>query len=381
MKDKEGYKALFEYATIGIVVVSQDGVIRQVNPNARGMFGFESNELVGKPLEILLPNRFLKGHSKMRDGYFEKPVARPMGNGGELWAKRKDGSEFPAEISLGSFVLEGERLAVAFITDISERKILDEKQKNQAHELEEKVHERTHELAQTLEREKEINELKTRFVSMASHEFRTPLSAILTSVSLIGKYTLSEQQDKRDKHINRIKSSVNNLTSILNDFLSLDKLEQGKVEIEKTSFNLFDFCQGLVSEMENITKAGQAVKIDMSNEINILAQDKRILRNVLINLISNAIKYSPEDSSIDLRASTEKGKVVIEVEDYGMGIPKDEQKHMFTRFFRAKNAINIEGTGLGLNIVKRYIELMNASISFKSQTEVGTKFTIEFKNL
>jgi len=380
MKEEEGYKALFEYATIGIVVVSQDGMIFQVNPNAQSMFGYEAKDLVGKSLETLLPNRFLKGHSKMRDGYFEQPKARAMGNGDALLAKRKDGKEFPTEISLGSFILEGERLAVAFITDISERKVLEEKQKNQAHEMEEKVHERTHELAQTLEREKEINELKTRFVSMASHEFRTPLSAILTSVSLIGKYTLSEQQDKRDKHINRIKSSVSNLTSILNDFLSLDKLEQGKVEIEKTSFSLYEFCQTVLSEMEDITKTGQVVKLEMNDEIYILAQDKRILRNVLINLISNSIKYSPENSTVDLRATDISGKVVIEVQDYGMGIPKEEQKHMFSRFFRAKNAINIEGTGLGLNIVKRYIELMNATISFESQTEVGTTFTIEFDN-
>jgi PAS domain S-box-containing protein len=250
--------------------------------------------------------------------------------------------------------------------------------------LERLVKERTLELTQSLEKEKALNDAKSRFVSMASHEFRTPLSSILSSVYLIEKYmemtdgnNQCEFTDKRQKHIVRIKKSINHLTEILNDFLSLDKLTQGKIEVKKEEIDLKIFSEEITEEIKSILKQGQFLKYSFTGE-SIIFQDKRILKNIYLNLLSNAIKYSHEDKPISLNIDVTRKKVTIRVEDNGIGIPEDEQNSIFTKFFRAKNALNEEGTGLGLSIVKRYLELLDGTIHFTSRIEVGTLFTVQF---
>lgn len=232
------------------------------------------------------------------------------------------------------------------------------------------------EIRRALQKEKELNELKSRFVSMASHEFRTPLSTILSSVSLAEKYITPETADKRDKHFNRIKSSVRNLTSILNDFLSLDKLEAGKVDNNPVEFNLKEFAEELTEEMQAVSKSGQKVEYKHSGKQTTVVVDRNILKNILNNLLSNAIKYSPENAEVKFCTVIEKSKLTITVADKGIGIPEEEKQHLFERFFRAKNALNIGGTGLGLNIVKKYTELLNGEINFESEPDKGTVFIL-----
>ncbi|MBL0342780.1 MAG: HAMP domain-containing histidine kinase [Bacteroidetes bacterium] len=232
------------------------------------------------------------------------------------------------------------------------------------------------ELRTALEKEKDLSELKSRFVTMASHEFRTPLSTILTSVSLISKYNDVGQDEKRFKHIDRIKSAVSNLTSILNDFLSLGKLEEGKVQYSATEFDLPVFSQDLVNEMREVSKKGQSIIYEHQGVQSIVFLDKNLTRNICINLLSNAIKYSNEGSRIDFKTIHENDKIVLEVTDHGIGIPESEQQHIFERFFRAGNASNIQGTGLGLNIVKKYVELLNGEVGFKSVYGKGTTFKV-----
>lgn len=230
----------------------------------------------------------------------------------------------------------------------------------------------------SLQKEKQLNELKSRFVSMASHEFRTPLSTILSSSSLIARYQNPEQQDKRDKHIVRIQSSVRNLTSILNDFLSLDKLEQGKIHVANSKFNIESFSKEIIEEIENILKQNQTILYQHigTNEIEL---DENILKNICFNLLSNAIKYSDEDKQIFFETKIEENEVQIKVKDQGIGIPKQDQKYLFERFFRAQNVTNIQGTGLGLNIVQKYVDLLNGNIRFESIENQGTTFFITFK--
>jgi signal transduction histidine kinase len=231
------------------------------------------------------------------------------------------------------------------------------------------------ELTQSLEREMELNAMKSRFVSMASHEFRTPLSTVLSSAYLIEQYAKSDQEDNRKKHTEKIKSSVKNLIDILNDFLSLDKLEQGKVEIIAQHFDLKQLIEDIVAEVNTILKPGQHIKciFDGSLEIH---QDRKVLRHVIQNLLSNAIKYSQDEIKLNVAIRNE--IVYVEVKDRGIGIPEDQQKFIFTKFFRSKNATNVQGTGLGLNIVKNYIELLNGSISFKSKPKDETSFFVSF---
>jgi len=233
-----------------------------------------------------------------------------------------------------------------------------------------------HKLEKTLVVEKELNELKSRFISMASHEFRTPLSAILSSAILIGKQNEPGKEDKRLKHVTRIRTNVKDLVVILNDFLSLSKLEEGKVQVKPQSFELIQFVKMLVDEMEPNKKEGQDMVLKHSQVSISVYLDPKLLNHILINLLSNAIKYSQEQQKIGIEVSVKGKSLHIHIEDKGIGIPKEEQKNLFNRFFRAENATNFQGTGLGLHIVKQYTELLGGSVGFKSEVGVGSTFSL-----
>ena len=233
------------------------------------------------------------------------------------------------------------------------------------------------ELAKALKAEQELNELKSRFISMASHEFRTPLSAILSSAILIGKQNEPGKEERREKHVARIRSHVKHLVVILNDFLSLSKLEEGMVQAKPQNFELIQFCRKLVDEMESIKKEGQTIQLKhIAVEMEVFL-DQKLLSHILTNLMSNALKYSDEGQEIVLQLKQDGQMVVFNITDKGIGIPEQEQKYLFDRFFRATNATNIQGTGLGLNIVKQYAELMQGSVSFISKNDMGSTFTAE----
>ena len=244
-------------------------------------------------------------------------------------------------------------------------------------ELEQRVNERTQELLDSLEREKRINVKKTRMVSMASHELKTPLSAILSSAFLLEQQIGEDSEGKKTKHLSRIKSSVDRLTGMLNDFLADDQLKQGKAETYRETFNLPVFVEDLVEEITGTFKRGQKVRYVHAGETDII-QDRKILRHVLLNLLSNASKYSGENQPVDLRTIASDNSVTITIRDYGIGIPYEDQQRIFSDFFRASNAMEIQGTGLGLNIVKHYTELLGGTISFKSIPGEGTSFELNF---
>lgn len=260
---------------------------------------------------------------------------------------------------------------ILFSELITEQKLAEER-------LEAKVKDRTLELTDSLLREKELNEMKTRFVSFASHEFRTPLSIILSSSSLIEMYNKSEQEEQRLKHTNRIASSVKNLTDILNDFLAHGELEKGITQIEKSIFKLPEFIMTVVGELDGMVNEKKQQIIYDHNGETMIEQSGKILRNILLNLLSNASKYSPKEKEIRLTSSVTNNKVSISIKDHGIGIPEKDQKKLFDQFFRAGNVEHIQGTGLGLAIVKKYIELINGNIEFISKPGEGTTFTIEF---
>jgi PAS domain S-box-containing protein len=396
---------LFEHATESIIVINKEGDIKLVNPATEKLFGYAQEELIGKKVEFLMPDRFSKKHVGHREQYSQNPHSRSMGIGMDLYAKNKDGSEFPVEISLSPFESDGQKFTIAFIIDITRRKlvetdIIDHQKKLESltkelkannEKLEAKVHDRTKvlqealseieksrlELSEALEKEKELNELKSRFLSMASHEFRTPLTTILSSASLIPEYPLTEQQEKRMKHVDRIKSAVNNLNDILSDFLSLSKIEEGKVIADFKKFNLKNLADEVSNDVKGIRKEGQEIIYSHKGEEEIQL-DPKLTRNIMINLVSNALKFSEENKKVYLKTSVDKKAIKIEVQDDGMGISKDDQQHLFERFFRGHNATNIQGTGLGLNIVSNYVELMNGYIEMESELEKGTTFKVTF---
>jgi PAS domain S-box-containing protein len=388
--EEKRFQAFFEHASMGIVVVNQRAEITEVNVYALQQFGYTRTEMLGNKIELLIPARFGHKHVGHREKYIQQPSSRPMGVGLDLLAVKKDGAEFPVEVSLGNYSSHGEKYVIAFISDISVRKQAQEEVEKLNDELEATVEQRTRELRDTmhqlelskeelsksLAKEKELSELKSRFVSMASHEFRTPLSTVLSSAYLVEKYTGTEDQLKREKHLQRIISSVNMLTDILNDFLSVGKIEEGKIQVRWVDFDLQKNIDAIIQELKHNAKKGQQINYSHDGKA-MVSLDSSLLKHMLMNLISNAIKFSPEDAPIEIKTAVTDSAILISVKDRGIGISKEDQEHLMERFFRGANATNIQGTGLGLHIVAKYAELMNGRLSCISELEKGTEFLIQ----
>ena len=406
--DERQLNALFEHATEGIILTDKDGKIVLVNPAVLALFKYESKEMIGSPIEMLIPQRFHQHHGHYREGFYQKPSNRTMGHGRDLFGVRKDGLELPVEISLSYYKQKGEFFVIAFVVDITQRKkseaiLLEQKNKLELVtstikklniELEDKVEQRTlilkealqqlevsqQELSEALQKEKDLNEIKSRFVSMASHEFRTPLSTVLSSASLIGRYTKDEEQPNRDKHIKKIKESVKHLNELLEDFLSLGKLEEGRVEADIVSFDVREFAEEVLDELGAVKNPNQSIDLQYRGEYNFIT-DKRLLKNIFLNLISNAIKFSGDNGNMKVTIINKNNVLQTIVEDAGIGISKEDQEHLFSSFYRGRNAVNIQGTGLGLHIVKRYIDILQGTISLESELGKGTTVCVELPKL
>lgn len=405
-------QTIFDSAVDGIIIINTSGIIEEVNNAAKSLFGFSEEEMIGNNVNMLMPNPFATNHDQYILNYLTSRTPKIIGIGREVIGRKKNGEEFPFWLAVSEVKLVERTIFTGFVHDLSEIKNAEIRLKKLNEELEKKVIERTYELENAvnqllslnkqleeeitnkikiqkqlkereadlergLAKERELGELKSRFVSMASHEFRTPLSTILSSVSLIARYTEGHQQSNRDKHIDKIKSSVIHLTGILNDFLSMNKLEEGKVDIRIETFDIIEVWNDVIDEMYTILKADQKLINTMNTEKGWITSDKKILKNIIINLISNAIKYTEVKGEIRCTLDYQDNSFRIYVKDNGMGIPAEDQKHLFERFFRASNAGNIEGTGLGLNIVKKYVEMLHGNMSFQSEQFVGTEFIIE----
>ncbi len=535
------FQALFDYASIGILVTNEQGTILMANKYIENQFGYDHGELINQKVEVLIPRRHTAKHVGHRQKYNADPHSRPMGMGMELSGLKKNGTEFPVEVSLGHYIVDNEHFSLAFINDITQRKETERAVIQLNAHLEEKVKEGSQSLANTveqltaqiketerkdkelervntflnniwnhagaiiivcdkngliqffnpaagkalgytadeivykftpalfndpeelkvkarelseltgktvnpdfevysalaglnrsndlelhfirkdgsnffvtlditplreakneitsylaiaidisekkeaeaelrsaLEKEKELNELKSRFVSMASHEFRTPLSAILSSTYLLSRYTDGDSQPQRDKHIQRIVSSVSSLTEILNDFLSVGKIEEGNIFPKFAQYSIVKQMNDVIQEVQHLLKKEQHINYTPSGN-NLVYLDQSMMKHIVTNLLSNAIKFSPENSTIDLNTYNSDQELVLTVTDKGIGIPKEDQDSLFKRFFRSSNVTNIQGTGLGLHIVKKYAELMNGSVTCESDLGKGTKFTIKLK--
>ncbi|MEP6713455.1 MAG: PAS domain-containing sensor histidine kinase [Ferruginibacter sp.] len=385
------YEALFDHASMGIVVVDSRGIILSVNPFALQLFCYTINEIIDKHIEILIPNRFHHRHVEHRENYTHNPKSRPMGVGMDLFAVKKNGTEFPVEVSLGTYEKHGDKNVIAFISDISIRKNAEAEIIKLNDELEATVAQRTkeltdamhqlekskEELSRSLAKEKELSILKSRFVSMASHEFRTPLSTVLSSSYLIEKYINTDEQPKRERHLQRIVSSVNMLTDLLNDFLSVGKIEEGKIPVRISYFNISTHINAVIEEIKNNLKPNQQIKYKHEGETEV-ELDSSLMKHIIMNLVSNASKFSAEGSSIEVETTATEKQLLLRVKDNGIGISKEDQNHLWERFFRGANVANIKGTGLGLHIIAKYAELMNGTTACNSELEKGTEFILTF---
>ncbi len=385
-KEVSDYKYALDQSAI-VAITDQKGVITYVNDNFCKISKYSREELLGKD------------HRIINSGYHPKEFIRNLwvtiANGniwkGELKNKAKDGTVYWVDTTIVPFLNDKGKpyQYVAIRADITQRKKVEEEIKKMNEELENKIEDRTlmlretlmqletskNELTLSLEKEKELSELKTRFVSTVSHEFRTPLTTVLSSASLLGKYSKTEDQDKREKHINRIKEAVQHLTSMLEDLLSLNRLEEGLITAKCELVNLNSLISAFVADMQELLKPGQHIDYNYTG-LNEQHTDKHLIKNILLNLVSNAIKFSREDTVIELQVVSGNHQIEFSVKDSGIGISKEDQEHLFERFFRARNAQNIQGTGLGLHIVTKYLELLQGNIELHSELNVGTKFIV-----
>ena len=397
-KEKGLFDLLTETISEGIVIVNAKQTIVTLNETLAQLFGYNKEELIGESLEILIPQRYHHNHSSHVKTFLKNSEKRIMGQGRELFGIRKDGSQFPLEVGLKPFQSNGEINVMALVIDITLRKQHEQELKDLNNQLEQKVSERTQELQdsivlleneiekrkdaenkikESLRKERELNELKTKFLSLVSHEFKTPLSGILSSTSLIGKYTTTEQQEKREKHVKTITSKVKYLNNILDDFLSVERLETGKVNYKITLFPLSKVINEVIYNANMLLKEGQIINYPEGIDDIEINFDEKVLELVLSNLVNNAIKYSPENTNIDLKVFQKEKSLQITIIDQGIGIPKKEQKFIFNRYFRAENALLNQGTGIGLNIAKSHLENLGGDITFESKENEGSSFTIE----
>jgi PAS domain S-box-containing protein len=408
-KEQDIFNVLFEAVSEGVVVVNDQQNIVSVNTSVEKMFGYNHGELLNQSLNVLIPKNYHAGHGAHFKGFMKNKEKRQMGNGRDLYGAKKNGDIFPLEAGLNPFKVYGETFVMALIIDISVRKQQEEVIYKLNEELEKKVNERTKELSKTvnelkvvnieldaenhkrieaenkikdaLKKEKELNELKTKFLSLVSHEFKTPLSGILTSTMLLGKYKLTEQQEKRNKHLETITNKVHYLNNILNDFLSVEKLETGKINYNLHTFRLSKIVDEVIYNANMLLKGGQRIKYPEDIDEISLTQDEKTIELALSNLVNNAIKYSPENTEIDINIKQNNTHTIFKIKDNGIGIPKADQKNIFNRYFRAENALLTQGTGIGLNIIKSHLKNLGGTITFESEENIGSTFTMKIINI
>lgn len=363
----------------GVILMTDDGKILEFNKASLMLLQKQPKELEGVLLSNLLPDSYKEDF----EIYFKNCLNLETKNYGKFEVKLFSENDELVTLEIDcnqNFVSDEDNsvYTICLINDVTKRKKLEKELEHQK---------KTQEvILEKLEREQELNDMKSRFISIASHEFRTPLAGILSSVDLIERYLKTDEklwnqfihQSKVESHVSKIKTSIKTLTTTLNQFLSLGQLEEGKIEYHEERFNLKNSLLKFKEEFVALVKENQTIHFNFTSEEEEAYLDKNILRHIFTNLLSNAIKYTPAGKNIYVVAFIDEEKIHISVKDEGMGIPDEDQDNLFRRFFRAKNVTNLQGTGLGLNIVRKYVLLMKGTISFDSKENVGTVFKISF---
>ena len=393
MESAKLLEAIIETAIDGIITIDNRGLVESINPAALKLFGYTTEEVIGRNISMLMPEPDHSRHDSYISNYQKTGNKKIIGIGREVLGLKKDGTTFPFRLAVSEVFYKNKSIFTGFIHDLTKEKEAEERLVTHTLQLEETVRDRTKDLialvseleraktdvSNSLEKEKELNQLKSRFVSMASHEFRTPLSSVQLSASLIDKYVEQEKLDAVSKHTSRIKGAVQLLNNILNDFLSLEKLEAGVVVLKSEKINVVHLGEEISGEMQMICKKNQHIVYQHTGTDAEFELDAHLLKSSVINLISNAIKYSGEDTFIEFSTEIASDCCTIVIRDNGIGIPEEDQKNLFEPFFRAHNTGNIPGTGLGLNIVKRYVSLMGGKLEYWSAINQGTSFKMIFQ--
>ena len=346
IQQEERFRELLESAPDGMVIVDDGGRILITNRQVRNLFGYEPDELVGQPVEVLVPDRFRPGHSALRDGFELSPVARPMGSGRQLFARRKDGTEFPVEISLSPLTTDDGVLVSAAVRDVSERKRLEE----------------------------ESNRVRDELVATVSHELRTPLTSIIGYVELMMDLDEDALGLTARRMLEVIERNASRELRLVNDLLDLSSLDGGISPGSLREIGIGGVVRTSV-EGARLLAQGKQISLEAAVEDGLLVRaDPQRMGQVLDNLLTNAIKFTPEGGATRVEAGRDGDQVWCEVTDTGVGIPAHEVPKVFERLFRSAGAVRdqVPGAGLGLTIARAIVESHGGTIEARSEVGVGT---------
>lgn len=396
-ESEERFRTLIENAPDGIEVLDLEGNYLEVNSAACRQLGYTREELANVKLFEIDSGLDIEGYSKSIE-----QLRNGMRDHQEVIHRHKSGTLFPVEITSALIKIAGRENMLTIVRDITDRKKAERDLDLYRNHLEELVNERTNEIAlineklineiekekeieiilrDSLDKEKELNELKSRFISTASHEFKTPLTAIYSSVELIQRYRKTWDDSKLDRHINSIQLSVEHLSKLIDEVLTISRSESGKIQCNPENLDLKELCNKFIDEVKPKMLKTHEFSFIFNSKQSEFPIDPKLMRYIIINLLTNAIKYSPAGGRVEFNVNISEEYIYLSVRDEGIGFHPEDEKHLFEPFFRANNALDFEGTGLGLSIVKRTVEVLKGSIDFKSQLGKGTIVEIKIPRL
>jgi len=369
-RSERRFRELLEAAPDAIIEVDREGRIVLLNRVSENMFGYSREELLGRSVDLLIPQDLRTRHAEHRQRYWNTPSTRPMGSGLMLQGKRKDGSEFPVEISLSPVESEGGLRVTAIIRDISKRRTAEDRlravQENYTRELEQRN--------RLIER---ANRLKSEFLASISHELRTPLHTIIGFSELLGEELEGPLNDKQKRFVNHIHKDSLHLLELINDVLDLSKIEAGKLELRREAFDVRGALEEVLASIRPQAEAKSQSLGTVLDELPALDADRTRFKQILLNLLSNAVKFTPEGGSIRVEAGLLEEMAQFSVIDTGVGIPKEEQESVFDKFYQVGQTTKgvREGTGLGLAITQRLVAEHGGKIWVVSEVGKGSRFS------